>query len=189
MILVVRTLLAMLAAGMIALATLGADSAPESAGRPGGTDVAILPTPHIHLGERHAPYDSVPPTSGPHHPDTVGTGVYREELREEIQVHVLEHGHVLVQYAPQLGAAEVRELERLGRRYPRDVVVAPYRRLASLARRGRPIALTAWARIDRLASADERRISAFVRAYGGRYDHGEWRGADRPASRRLGRPR
>lgn len=189
MILVVRTLLVLLAAGMIALATLGTAGAPDSPGPPGGSDVAILPSPHIHLGERHAPYNSVPPTSGPHYPDTVGTGVYREQLREEIQVHVLEHGHVLVQYAPGLDAAEVRALELVGRRYPRDVVVAPYRGLQPFARRNQPIALTAWARIDRLASADTRRISAFVQAYAGRYNHGEWRRGERPRSPEASRPR
>jgi hypothetical protein len=39
---------------------------------------------------------AIPPTSGPHVAQTVAPGVYREE----IQVHALEHGHVVVQYAP-----------------------------------------------------------------------------------------
>lgn len=111
-----------------------------TAGIPAGRDVAPLASPHIHLGERHRPYNSTPPTSGPHWADTVGTGVYREELPEEIQVHVLEHGHILLQYAPQTPPGEVRELERIGRRHLRDVVVAPYSKLAptpAVARRSR----------------------------------------------------
>jgi hypothetical protein len=189
MIVLVRLLLVALAAGMIAMATVGSGGAPQAAGTASGRDVPIMPSPHIHLGEAHRPYNSLPPTSGPHYPDTVGTGVYREELPEEIQVHALEHGHVLIQYAPQLAAPAVRELERLGRRYLREVIVAPYRKLAPHARRGQPIALTAWARIDRLATVDAGRIAGFVRAFSGRYNHGSWHGGEPSPGARAVSPR
>jgi Protein of unknown function (DUF3105) len=116
----------------------------------------------------HAPYSSIPPTSGPHVSFTVAPGVYREQIADEIQVHALEHGHVLVQYAPDTPSLEVGRLEDVARRYPRDVILAPYGGLDSR------IALTAWGRIERLGRADTRKVEAFVTAFAGRYQHG-WR--------------
>lgn len=178
-VILMRALLTLLVVSLLVMAAQGTAGAPGGSGARAGRDISPLASPHIHLGERHGPYNSTPPTSGPHWADTVGTGVYREELPEEIQVHVLEHGHILLQYAPQTTPGEVRELERIGRTHLRDVVVAPYSGLAPHARRGEPIALTAWAHIERLAGADAAAIAGFVRAFDGRYDHGEWRG-DRP---------
>lgn len=179
-VILMRAVLTILIVSLLVMAAQGSAGAPGGSGSGAGRDVAPLASPHIHLGERHRPYNSTPPTSGPHWADTVGTGVYREELPEEIQVHVLEHGHILLQYAPQTPPGEVRELERIGRRHLRDVVVAPYSGLAPHARRGEAIALTAWTRIARLARADAAAIAGFVRALGGRYDHGEWRGGRPP---------
>jgi hypothetical protein len=180
---VMRAALVLLVLALLVMAAQGSAGAPGSTGAGSGSDVRILASPHIHLGERHRPYNSTPPTSGPHWADTVGTGVFREELPEEIQVHVLEHGHVLLQYAPGIPRGEVRELERLGRRYLRDIVVAPYHKLTPYARRGSPIALTAWARIERLGGVDEAAVARFVRTFSGRYDHGQWRGSRPPTAR------
>jgi Protein of unknown function (DUF3105) len=172
-----RTVLALLAAFLLFAATQRTGADLDGAGAPSGHDVPIFASAamHVHLGKTHPPYNSVPPTSGPHWPNTVATGVYREELPEEIQVTVLEFGHVLIQYAPQIPRTEIRELERIGRRHLRDVVVAPYEKLTPYARRGEGIALTAWGRLDRLGRAEEATIKSFIRAFSGRYEHGEWR--------------
>ena len=125
----------------------------------------------VHIPARHVPhepYNSTPPTSGPHLPHTAAAGVYREEIPEEIQVHVLEHGHVMIQYAPSTPAETVQWLEQFAHKYPRDVALAPYGKLES------GIALTAWARLLRLEQPDEERMKEFVEALRGRYDHG-WR--------------
>jgi Protein of unknown function (DUF3105) len=141
-----------------------------------GQEVPTLSSPHIpYIGASHEPYNTVPPTSGPHVPFTVAPGVYREAIPEELQVHALEHGHVLVQYAPDTPSDEVRALEDVARRYPRQVVVAPYAKLP------RGLALTAWGRIGLLDDVDRDQIDAFVEAFAGRYNHG-WRTGenDRP---------
>jgi hypothetical protein len=184
MIVLARTLLVLLAGALLFMAGQGPDSSGgrAAAGVGGGRDVPLLASPHIHLGERHRAYNTVPPTSGPHWADTVGTGVYREELPEEIQVHVLEHGHVLIQYSPRTPPREIRALERIGRRHLRDVVVAPYAKLTRYLARGEGIALTSWGRIDRVGHADEPSIERFIRAFSGRYNHGEWRGGRRAAA-------
>jgi hypothetical protein len=132
-----------------------------------GRAVAILPSPHIpFVAADHPAYNSVPPTSGPHVPQTVAPGVYTQPLAEEIQVHVLEHGHVLIQYGAELPPAQLSELRTVARRHPRDVVLAPYPPV------GRGVALTSWGRVARLTTADERQIEAFIDAFAGRYVHG-----------------
>jgi hypothetical protein len=135
-----------------------------------GKEVSILDSSkHLpYPATPHQLYNSLPPTSGPHVLQTVATGVYREEIPEEIQVQALEYGHVLIQYAPGMPAAEVRLLEGIGRRYPRDVVVAPYGKLTS------GIALTAWGRIEQLDRVESNQIVTFITALAGRYNHG-WR--------------
>jgi hypothetical protein len=134
-----------------------------------GRAVALLPSPHIAtVHSSHIPYNSVPPTSGPHVPWVLAPGIYEEDIPEELQPHPLEHGHILIQYAPSLPSDEIGELERFVAKYPRDVIVAPYSRLKS------GIALTAWGRIETLEHPDAARIERFVLDLRNRYDH-SWR--------------
>lgn len=144
----------------------GTTPAPDEPGLP-GTAVPILDSPHIPVGRAaEVQYDSVPPTSGPHFAVPPATGVYEAPMPEGLQVHALEHGHVGIQYAPDLPAAAVASLRRIGARYPDDVFVAPYPPLSH------GVALTAWGRIDTFDTVDEARIVRFVEALRGRYDHG-----------------
>lgn len=116
----------------------------------------------------HAPYKTVPPTSGPHSPRVVIPGIYRAPIPPELQVHILEHGHVLIQYAASTSPADIDRLERIGRRHPRDVIVAPYPDLPT------GIALTAWQRLEKLDAVDNNHIEDFVTKVAGRYNH-QWR--------------
>lgn len=167
---------------VLAMALLGlvpfVDLASGAASRPWPcAEVPGVPVPYEgrrHLaydGEPHEPYGTVPPTSGPHSSRILSPGVYEEPVAEELQVHFLEHGHVLVQYAPATPAGEVAVLERLARRYPRDIAVAPYPAL------DRGVAVTAWQRVLRADRADEPDVRRFVERARGRYVHG-WRTAD-----------
>lgn len=124
-----------------------------------------------YLGEPHVPYNTQPPTSGPHLPWIIATGVYREPIPDELQVHLLEHGNVLVQYPPDAPEALRRQVEDVARKHPNHVVVAPDTRL-----RG-GVALTAWQRIQLLAGYDRSAVERFVSALAGRYDHGWVAGA------------
>ncbi|GIG56221.1 hypothetical protein Lfu02_05930 [Longispora fulva] len=148
---------------------VGSAVAAAPADRPDlpGREVPMLPSPHIaYLGTDHAAYNSLPPTSGPHLPWPAASGVYRESVPDELMVHSLEHGHVAVQYAPDTPPGQVRLLEDIARRYPGDVVAAPYPRL------GHGVALTAWCRLQTLDTVDEAAIVHFVETLAGRYDHG-----------------
>lgn len=122
-------------------------------------------------GIAHVPYKTKPPTSGPHSPRIVAPGVYREPIPEELQVHALEHGHVIVQYRLGLVQSDVDVLEQIGRAHPRDVIVAPYFGIDS------GVALTGWQRWELLPGVDENAIEHFIATVAGRYNHSWQNGA------------
>jgi len=111
----------------------------------------------------HTPYNSDPPTSGPHLPYIAPWGVHTRPIVRELQVHNLEDGGVLVQYnceCPDL----VAKLAAIVQRFDRNVILAPYPGMKH------KIALTAWTRIDTLDELDEGRVTRFIEAYRG-IDH------------------
>jgi hypothetical protein len=113
----------------------------------------------------HEPYNSTPPTSGPHLPYIAPWGVHTEPISNELQVHNLEDGGVLVQYSCPSGCPDlVAKLKAVVERYHEHVILAPY---PGMSRR---IALTAWTRIDAFDDFDESRITRFIKAYRG-IDH------------------
>lgn len=115
---------------------------------------------HIAAPERGT-YNSVPPTSGRHYPQTVPAGVYAEPIPDERQVHNLEHGHVLIQHR-NLTEAEVALLSQVALEDARMIVVAPYPDMVP------KLALTAWGRIqtcDAVNASVVGVVRAFVRAY------------------------
>jgi Protein of unknown function (DUF3105) len=154
----------------LAFVGCGAERTVACAELPGRGVPVLADNHHIpYVDAAHAAYDSVPPTSGPHVPWVAAPGVYREPIPDEIQVHDLEHGHVLIQYARTTSRDDVAELESIARRHLHDVLVAPNDRLRA------GIALTAWGRVEYLRAPDRRRVEQFVLDLAGRYDHG-WQG-------------
>lgn len=113
--------------------------------------------------EPHEPYNTEPPTSGPHLSYIAPWGVHTRPIVRELQVHNLEDRGVLVQYnceCPDL----VEKLAAIVRKYDKFVILAPYPDMKTR------IALTAWTRIDAFDEFDERRIRRFIEAYRG-IDH------------------
>jgi hypothetical protein len=111
----------------------------------------------------HEPYNSDPPTSGPHLPYTAPWGVHTRPILLELQVHNLEDRGVVVQYnceCPDL----VARLRGIVDKYDRHVILAPYPTMKNR------IALTAWTRIETLDDFDAKRITRFIEAYRG-IDH------------------
>jgi hypothetical protein len=132
-----------------------------------GQEVPIMDSPHVSPATLETVrYNSVPPTSGPHYAFTVAPGIYSEPLSPGLTVHAMEHGHIVVQYAPDTPKPTVRLLEHLAKRYAADIVLAPYPGL------DHGIALTAWGRIDIMTRYDEHRASDFVERLRNRYVHG-----------------
>jgi len=157
-------------------------SASPVAGSPteAGTAVPSLGNNHVEsLDTPHIPYNSNPPTSGPHLPYLAPWGIHRSTIPKELQVHNLEDGGVVIQYkcfnCPEL----VTQLEQLVQGYQKQaeeekkkngftrhdhLLLAPYNGMDAT------IALTAWGRIDKFDRYDEQRIRKFIEAYIG-IDH------------------
>ena len=121
---------------------------------------------HIQTPEEpHTPYNSEPPTSGPHLPYLAPWGIHTEPITKELQVHNIEDGGVMVQYNCPSGCPDVVEkLKAIVQEYPDRVILAPYPGMKTR------IALTAWTRIDTFDRVDESRIKGFIKTYRG-IDH------------------
>jgi hypothetical protein len=129
---------------------------------PPGEFVPSLGNAHVPSPDfPHIPYNSDPPTSGPHLPYLASWGVHSQPIPKELQVHNLEDGGVVIQYncfkAQDCNALQ-QQLEKIVSDYD-HVVLAPYPTMDSA------IALTAWTRIRKLDHVDEKKIRRFVEAY------------------------
>lgn len=126
---------------------------------------------HLRAGETFT-YNSIPPTSGPHSAAGTDWGIHDLPIPNEIQVHMLEHGGVIIQYLPSESPAledPISEgLKRLVGRLRTEnfskyckLILAPYPLLTE------KIALTAWGRLDTFDAEEitpevERRIQDFA---------------------------
>lgn len=120
------------------------------------------------LTEIHEPYNSKPPTSGPHRGNKAPWGISDAQIPDEIQVHNLEDGGVIVHYdRTQVTTTTIQQLETIVRPYylkSKSIILEPYAGMES------PITLTAWTKIDRLQTIDKERIEQFIKTYIG-IDH------------------
>lgn len=153
------------AIGLVALAAVvvGYFAYRAAANLP-GTPMPDLGNRHIQSPtEPHEPYNTDPPTSGPHLPYLAPWGIHTRPIVQQLQVHNLEDGGVLVQYnctCPDL----VEKLAAIVRKYDKFVILAPYPTMKSR------VALTAWTRIDTMEELEEARVRRFIEAYRG-IDH------------------
>ncbi|HEX7002785.1 MAG TPA: DUF3105 domain-containing protein [Trueperaceae bacterium] len=121
---------------------------------------------HIALGTEHVPYNSDPPTSGPHTPNLANWGSYYEIQPDERLVHNMEDGGVILWYrhgTPEENEAHVEALEEVARGY-RRVVIAPREEMPTT------YALTAWQRLQRFDEIDPDGMREFIEAFEG-IDH------------------
>jgi hypothetical protein len=116
----------------------------------------------------HPPYNSTPPTSGWHVGRIADWGSYDFVVPDELLIHNMEDGGVILWY--QLGTSEenqahINRLEEAARGFER-VVIAPREDLETA------YAITAWQRLDTFNEDDfsSERIHAFLEAYEG-IDH------------------
>ena len=149
-------------AGVVALGALGWWLFGPT-NEPRVQSIPIQGQTHIQREQAHPPYNSVPPTSGWHYGDQVAPpGISREPIPNEVQVHNLEHGEIMVQYDCPEGCPEiVSKLEAIVRSYPKKVILAPYPGLFDHAQQR--IALTAWGKLVYIDDVDEAFIRKFIR--------------------------
>lgn len=129
-----------------------------------------LPGFHKSEGQKHilptdprVSYGTNPPTSGSHYNGNAGngmfaptaTGVYPVAIQDEVQVHNLEHGHIIFQYQPgAITDSVLNGLIAIWRKNKTLVIVAP--------RPSMPykLAFTAWTELQGCASPNDKSIAA-----------------------------
>lgn len=112
----------------------------------------------------HQPYNSNPPTSGPHIGQIAPWGVSKEIIPDELQVHNLEDGGVVIQYNPDKAPKEIIERLESMASLDKHVLVAPRYEMDHV------VAITAWNKLLAMDSLDEERILNFIKKYAG-IDH------------------
>lgn len=81
---------------------------------------------HIEEGSAHDPYNSNPPTSGPHYATPADTGFYPAPLETEQVVHNLEHGQIVIWYSSDLSAQDQDLVEEITEDERAATVAVPY---------------------------------------------------------------
>lgn len=122
---------------------------------------------HIKPGDPHAPYNSVPPTSGPHYETAAPwTSPSISPLPEELWIHNLEHSGIVALYNCPGGCPDlVKKLEDFRRTGPRSkfgfvkMLVLPYEKTDT------QLTLVAWNYYLKLADYDENALREFVLAH------------------------
>jgi len=146
-----------------------------------GTAVLSQGNQHLQsIDEPHAPYNTVPPTSGPHMGGLAPWGISETPIADELQIHNLEDGGVIVQYdCPEDSCPELKAeltgfvtelLNDASLRHPltgeTHLVLAPYSGIGQAeASGGKPIALTAWTRIQYFGAVEREDMLKFIREY------------------------
>lgn len=103
---------------------------------------------HLAQGETPPDYNSSPATSGDHSAAAAECGIYTSEVPDQVQVHNLEHGTVVIQYQPDLDPTEIQALQEYARTKAGHILVAPRADLDD------PVVVTSWTRMLRLPAAD-----------------------------------
>ncbi len=139
-----------------------------------GVPQPVEPTA-FHVNEEVA-YSTVPPTSGDHWATPTQCGFYEDGVADELIVHNMEHGNVVISHnltsdADKERLREIHEsldgndLWLVTRFYP-DIPEGI-------------VALTAWGVLDEFEGIDEDRIKRFYEAYNGNLFSDETRGLGR----------
>jgi hypothetical protein len=123
---------------------------------------------HIQVGDPHEPYNSDPPTSGPH-AAPVAAGFYDTAPPDENLVHNLEHGYVVLWYncdtLDEAGCTDLKtKIQGVIDRARPVIITTGAKKLVAVPRPGLDglIALTSWGRLLTLSTFDETQITAFI---------------------------
>ncbi len=122
-----------------------------------GEKIADLGAQHVKEGESHEPYNSNPPTSGPHIGNNVaGAGIKDKPVPDELVLHSMEHGAAIVWYKEGLEQSEVDKIRSTFQDSSGKKIMLPRKDLDV------PVALTSWNYLLKLETVDEEKIKEFI---------------------------
>jgi hypothetical protein len=119
---------------------------------------------HIDVGETHEPYNSSPPTSGPHYEVPAETTFFTEQLPPEQLVHNLEHGQIVFWYLPDADTEALQNLEDVVAQEPLASAAAPYTDIESPYQ----FVMTAWGASQACENVSQEVVDDFRREYQGK---------------------
>ena len=122
-----------------------------------------LEAAHIQVDEEHEPYNSSPPTSGPHYEIASDTGFFEESLEPEQVVHNLEHGQIVIWYSPDAPSEVIADIENVVEQEPIATVAHPYADIESPYN----FVLTGWTAAQRCEEVSQDVVDDFRREYQG----------------------
>ena len=112
---------------------------------------------HIEPGATHDPYNSNPPTSGPHYAQPTNWGIYSTPLKDEQAIHNLEHGGIWISYK-DIDEQTKSQLEAIAKANSGSVILSPR------SNNDAKITLSSWLRQTKLDNYDEAKILEFIKA-------------------------
>jgi Protein of unknown function (DUF3105) len=122
---------------------------------------------HLDQGQEHGPYNSDPPTSGPHYATPADPGFYTSPLEPEQLVHNLEHGQIVIWYRPDAPQETIDQIEAVIEREPPQqelaLLAAPYDGVEDSS-----FVLTAWTASQSCASVSQQIVDDFRARFQGR---------------------
>lgn len=114
---------------------------------------------HIEENEPHTPYNTNPPTSGPHSANPLSWGIYDSVVSDERAVHNLEHGGIWISYRDQADQATIDALKDITEHYESHIL------LSHRPQNDNSIAVVAWGRLLTLEEVDSEQIFNFIARY------------------------
>ena len=171
-----KRILALAAVGGVSGLFLIALFIPQSFGGGGNRDIPDGPgvrqedqgREHIPEGGSHAPYNTFPPTSGWHYDRWASWGIKSEPLAEELFIHNMEHGGVILHYnCPDGCQNEVESMSEIVRRTD-ETILMPNPNMDSR------FAVTAWNWLMTMEVYDDSMAREFVRSHLNSPNAPEW---------------
>jgi hypothetical protein len=111
---------------------------------------------HVARNETHLAYSSNPPTSGPHWAGVAGPGIKDKPVADELVLHSMEHGAVVVWYRSDLSQEDVDKIKEAFNSASGKKIMLPRASLDV------PVALTSWGYLLKLEIIDGGVIKEFI---------------------------
>ena len=130
-----------------------------------GVSISVIAAKHIADGEQHEPYNSDPPTSGPHYGQPAKAGFYDEAMPDEQLIHNLEHGYVVIWYnctgldETACAALKTQIREVMNRAGLTKLIAVPRLSLSV------PMAATTWGRLYKPAAFNADELLEFIKEF------------------------
>lgn len=121
-----------------------------------GEKMAYEGDTHVAPGQVHPAYMTNPPTSGYHWAGVAGPGIKNEPVPDELLLHSMEHGAVVVWYREGLEESDVNTIKEAFMSASGKKIMVPRANLDV------PVALTSWGYMMKMENIDAEKIKEFI---------------------------